>query len=339
MKRVWTGLILCLALLLTCSFAACSSQENEAVKNVSALIGGIGAVSEITLDSKDEIEAARTAYGALSDEDKESVFNYADLQAAEEELSVLQDIDALTPTITSAASMKSGEKYTPSLSGYEYADTQAQIAWTVTEIGSTGASVSDGVVTAQGIGRFTLVATVSYTGHNIRKQAAMTVEVGGYTVSGPVQFPAENGDLAAAVERAAQGVLPLAYGMEGSYSLKYNLLFDKLLGFGLIGQEVLEREKEEYCRRGARYGVPLDVRARYTKSDWILWCAALTDDADKRQALYAPVLRYLRESPSRYPFGDWYDADSGAIENFINRTVQGGIFAPLLREAFGKGAR
>lgn len=144
---------------------------------------------------------------------------------------------------------------------------------------------------------------------------------------------------AAAVERAAQGVLPLAYGMEGSYSLKYNLLFDKLLGFGLIGQEVLERETEEYCRRGARYGVPLDVRARYTKSDWILWCAALTDDADKRQALYAPVLRYLRESPSRYPFGDWYDADSGAIENFINRTVQGGIFAPLLLEAFGKGAR
>lgn len=29
--------------------------------------------------------------------------------------------------------------------------------------------------------------------------------------------------------------MPLAYGMEGSYSLKYNILFDKLFGFELIG--------------------------------------------------------------------------------------------------------
>ena len=56
----------------------------------------------------------------------------------------------------------------------------------------------------------------------------------------------------------------------------------------------------------------------------------------KRQALYEPVLRYLHESPSRIPFGDWYDADSGKIEHFFNRTVQGGIFAPLLKKVFDK---
>lgn len=128
------------------------------------------------------------------------------------------------------------------------------------------------------------------------------------------------------------GVMPLAYGMEGSYSLKYNLLFDKLFGFGLIGQDVCERETAYYIEKNERYGVPLDVRKDYTKSDWILWCAALTDDRVKAKALYDPLLAYLSESPSRKPFADWYDTKSSVIEHFYNRTVQGGIFAPLLKE-------
>ena len=63
----------------------------------------------------------------------------------------------------------------------------------------------------------------------------------------------------------------------------------------------------------------------------ILWAAALTDDADKARALYSPVVRYLRETPSRVPFGDWYYADRGDIVHFINRSVVGGVFAPLLK--------
>ena len=57
-----------------------------------------------------------------------------------------------------------------------------------------------------------------------------------------------------------------------------------------------------------------------------------TNDREKAHALYAPVLTYLAESPSRKPFGDWYDARTGVIEHFYNRSVQGGIFAPLLKE-------
>ena len=53
------------------------------------------------------------------------------------------------------------------------------------------------------------------------------------------------------------------------------------------------------------------------------------------QPWYAPVVRYLEESPVRLPFGDWYRTEKGEIVHFINRTVQGGIFAPLLK-ASGK---
>ena len=129
------------------------------------------------------------------------------------------------------------------------------------------------------------------------------------------------------------GVMPLAYGQSDTYSLKYNILFDKLFGFDLIGQEICERETAYYIEKNERYGVPLDTRETYTKADWILWAAALTDDREKAEALYLPVVRYLRESSTRVPFGDWYYARRGDIVHFINRSVVGGIFAPLLKES------
>lgn len=130
---------------------------------------------------------------------------------------------------------------------------------------------------------------------------------------------------------AGDGVWQLAYGQENTYSLKYNVLFDKLFGFNLIGQEICERETSYYVEKSNEYGVPLDIRAAYTKSDWIMWVAALTDDSEKAKALYMPIIKFLKESPSRVPFSDWYFTDTGVYRSFKNRTVQGGVFAPLLK--------
>lgn len=199
MKKLLIGLVLCLTLVFGGVFTACASTESQAVNDVTVMIDEIGEVSDVTLNSQAAIDAARAAYDALSEEDKAEVSNYADLQAAEAELATLKEIDALTLTITSAASMKSGAEYTPALSGYEYNDVQTTIAWSVADVGTTGASIENGIVTASGIGRFTLVATVSYAGHNIENQAAITVEVGGYTVSGTIVFPEGNENLASRV--------------------------------------------------------------------------------------------------------------------------------------------
>ena len=79
--------------------------------------------------------------------------------------------------------------------------------------------------------------------------------------------------------------------------------------------------------------MPLDTRETYTKADWILWAAALTDDKKKAEKIYLPVVRYLNESSTRVPFGDWYYAGRGDIVHFINRSVVGGIFAPLLKQS------
>lgn len=134
MKKILVCMALCLAVLFGGVFAACAEEENKAADNVTSLITEIGAVSEVSLDAKDAIEEARAAYDALSEEEKADVKNYADLQAAEAELAVLEEIDALPLTITSAATMKSGETYTPSLTGYEYKDVQTSLAWSVVDV-------------------------------------------------------------------------------------------------------------------------------------------------------------------------------------------------------------
>lgn len=123
---------------------------------------------------------------------------------------------------------------------------------------------------------------------------------------------------------------PLTWDGGDTYSLKYNLLFDKVLGFGLFSQEFYRKETDCYISKLNKFGVPLDSRKTYTKSDWLVWAAALTDDADKRGLLLRSVKVFLEESPARVPFSDWYDTLDGSQCAFQARSVQGGCFAPLL---------
>ena len=117
-------------------------------------------------------------------------------------------------------------------------------------------------------------------------------------------------------------------GKKDTWSLKYNLIWDKLWKSGLFLDEVYEKELAYYKKKANRYGTPLDSRAAYTKSDWILWCAAM----DNTAALIQPVAAYLKETTTRVPFSDWYQTDSGMYCYFIARSVQGGIFMPMLAE-------
>lgn len=128
-----------------------------------------------------------------------------------------------------------------------------------------------------------------------------------------------------------------------TFSLKYNMAFDVMFGSGLFDEETREKEVDTYIAKNNKYGVPLDSRSQYTKSDWILWTTTLTSDLEKRKALIAPVAKFLRESTTRYPFTDWYYTDSGLIKGeinrhglysgFKNRTVQGGLFITLLSDS------
>ena len=126
------------------------------------------------------------------------------------------------------------------------------------------------------------------------------------------------------------GNTPLS--LEGyGWSQKYNLLWDKVLGLGLLPDSFYAAETASYLPRLNTYGLPLDSRADYTKSDWECWTAAMADNMEHRKALLAPIARYLRETTTRVPFSDWYDTKTGRYVHFIARSVQGGVYAPMLR--------
>lgn len=123
----------------------------------------------------------------------------------------------------------------------------------------------------------------------------------------------------------------LAFGDRESWSLKYNLIWDKLWDCHLFSEAVYEKELAYYEKKMDKYGTPLDSRSAYTKSDWILWCAAMSDGKEQAMRLMAPIAEFLENSTSRVPFSDLYMADTGVHQDFTARSVQGGIFMPMLR--------
>jgi hypothetical protein len=128
----------------------------------------------------------------------------------------------------------------------------------------------------------------------------------------------------------------LVFDRQDGWSLKYNLVWDRLFGSKLFDEGFFKSEIKSYIGKQNKYGVPLDSRRDYTKSDWILWTAAFTKDKSEREALIAPIAVFLKESPDRVPFSDWYDTVNAVHYHFQNRTVQGGLFMPLLADAWVK---
>lgn len=124
----------------------------------------------------------------------------------------------------------------------------------------------------------------------------------------------------------------LAFGSDGSWSLKYNLIWDLLLGTELFGPETVRRETDSYLKRRNAYGTPLDSRATYTKGDWLVWSAALAEERDDFIRLVEPLWQMLNDTPDRVPFSDWTDTITARQLNFQHRSVVGGIYMKLLKD-------
>ena len=122
----------------------------------------------------------------------------------------------------------------------------------------------------------------------------------------------------------------LAFDKPGTWSMKYNLVWDKLFNLNLFPHKVFDLELKFYKAKLNKYGLPLDNRADFTKPEWMTWVASMYPDKKDFENYMHTIVEYLDSTPNRVPFSDWYDTKTAGRDGFQARSVLGGIFINLL---------
>jgi hypothetical protein len=124
----------------------------------------------------------------------------------------------------------------------------------------------------------------------------------------------------------------LAFDQPGTWSTKYNLIWDGILGLGLFPPEVAAKETAWYQKVAAEYGTSLDVRNEFSKTDLALWAASVAPDKETFAALVQPVWNFLNQVPERNPITDLYWVKTGHEAAMHARPVMGGAFVRLIED-------
>ena len=133
------------------------------------------------------------------------------------------------------------------------------------------------------------------------------------------------------VEARNEKATKLAFDQEDTWSLKYNAVWDKLLGLNMFPEEFYEREIALYTEKCEKYGVPLDCRAFLTKLDWLSWTTIFTDNDKYRDMIHDRMAKMISETIQRVPMTDIYETQTAKQCSVQHRSVVGGFFINLLR--------
>ena len=122
----------------------------------------------------------------------------------------------------------------------------------------------------------------------------------------------------------------LCFDQSGTWSQKYNLVWDTLLDLHVFPDGIMQKEIPYYLTRLNEWGLPLDNRKDYTKTDWTLWTASMAQSREDFDALVDLVWKYYDETVDRVPMGDWVNTLDTGHPAFKARSVVGGIFMKML---------
>jgi hypothetical protein len=102
---------------------------------------------------------------------------------------------------------------------------------------------------------------------------------------------------------------------------------------GFVPKHIYQMQSDWYYTVRQKYGVPLDSRHRYTKTDWEFFAMAVTAPRVRAEILQSKAL-WVNETASTDPLTDlhWTNGDGGSFQRFMARPVIGGHFAFLTLE-------
>lgn len=126
------------------------------------------------------------------------------------------------------------------------------------------------------------------------------------------------------------GYLNFSIDDDNTWSLKYNLVWDLVFKFGLFDESIFENESAKYNLETNKYGVPLDYRNVFTKTDWLIWASCLDKTGKNIKTFSECLAKFLKETTDRCCFTDCIMTDSGKKWGMEHRSVQGGLWMPLL---------
>jgi hypothetical protein len=124
----------------------------------------------------------------------------------------------------------------------------------------------------------------------------------------------------------------LAFDKPNTWSQKYNLVWDRILGLNVFPPEVAAKETAYYKQKMQRYGLPLDSRTHLTKTDWSVWSATMAEDPNDFTGFISPIYDYLNQTTQRAPLADSYVTDDIHSQGMHARSVVGGIFIKMLTD-------
>lgn len=128
------------------------------------------------------------------------------------------------------------------------------------------------------------------------------------------------------------GSFRLTFDREDTFSMKYNIIWDKIWQTGLFAPCIYYSEFCSYKKHINAYGLPLDNRKTYTKSDWLMWVGVLAPTKEEFIDFIKPMWNCYNSTPSRVPLTDWYDTVTSEVVGFRHRSVLGGFYIKFLED-------
>eukprot|EP01113_Clastostelium_recurvatum_P041599 TRINITY_DN6633_c0_g2_i1.p1 TRINITY_DN6633_c0_g2~~TRINITY_DN6633_c0_g2_i1.p1 ORF type:complete len:435 (+),score=77.98 TRINITY_DN6633_c0_g2_i1:184-1305(+) len=121
----------------------------------------------------------------------------------------------------------------------------------------------------------------------------------------------------------------LDYQNSSTWGIQFNLYMDVLLQLDIVPKHIYNILDDWYPTVSQQYGVQLDTRVTWGKTDWNMWCAGASSSPKVRDLFVSSIMEYLVEGTSAGPLPDRYSVINAMPEGTRARPTVGAHFSLL----------